>query len=84
MIAKKFQLNGVLIGRNEIDIMRKTTITVFEILEKYWSTQDCVLVDIKIEFGVTTKGKFVTTNNNMRNIFYCYFFVIIDNYRQLQ
>lgn len=59
IIAVKFDLNGVLIGRDEVDIMRKTTIAVFEMLEKYWATQDCVLVDMKIEFGISTKGKHV-------------------------
>ncbi|XP_065226903.1 bifunctional phosphoribosylaminoimidazole carboxylase/phosphoribosylaminoimidazole succinocarboxamide synthetase isoform X2 [Planococcus citri] len=56
MISAKFTLNGLQIDRSEIDIMRRTTQTVFEILEKYWATQDCVLVDMKIEFGISSKG----------------------------
>lgn len=57
IIAANFNLNNLLITRCEVDIMKKTTIVVFEILEKYWSTQNCVLVDMKIEFGIDTNGQ---------------------------
>jgi phosphoribosylaminoimidazole carboxylase/phosphoribosylaminoimidazole-succinocarboxamide synthase len=52
IIAKQFKVNGLLIGPDEVEIMRRTTILVFEILERLWKTKDCVLVDMKIEFGV--------------------------------
>ena len=40
------------IGQHELDIISKTTVGVFEIVERAWSTQDCSLIDMKIEFGV--------------------------------
>lgn len=43
---------GVTLGKNEMHIMEKMTVTIFEILEKSWATQDCSLIDMKIEFGI--------------------------------
>ncbi|KAK7580662.1 hypothetical protein V9T40_001291 [Parthenolecanium corni] len=57
IIAAQFKLNGLKIGRAEVQCLKKMTSTIFEILEKYWATQDCVLVDMKIEFGVNSSGQ---------------------------
>lgn len=57
VIAAEFVFNGLKIGRAEVDIMRESSIVVFEILEKAWATRDCALIDMKIEFGVDEQGQ---------------------------
>uniref|UniRef100_A0A1A9WEQ1 PurE domain-containing protein n=1 Tax=Glossina brevipalpis TaxID=37001 RepID=A0A1A9WEQ1_9MUSC len=59
IISAKFNFNGLLIGQDEVDIMKKTTALVFEILEKAWSTRNCALIDMKVEFGVDEEGEIV-------------------------
>lgn len=57
IITAGFEFNGRKIGRNEVDIMRETSIVVFEILEKAWKYCQCALIDMKIEFGIDEQGK---------------------------
>lgn len=57
IISANFEFNGRKIGPNEVDIMRETSIVVFEILEKAWATRNCALIDMKIEFGVDEQGQ---------------------------
>ncbi|XP_067272958.1 multifunctional protein ADE2 isoform X1 [Pseudorasbora parva] len=57
LLAAGFKLAGLNIGRCEVDIMSKSTVAIFEVLEKAWATQDCTLVDMKIEFGVDVTTK---------------------------
>ncbi|XP_029443094.1 uncharacterized protein LOC115083420 isoform X2 [Rhinatrema bivittatum] len=52
LLEAKFSCAGLQIGQTEVDIMNRSTVAIFEILEKAWTTQDCTLVDMKIEFGV--------------------------------
>lgn len=52
ILAAGITLADVTIGAVELDILSKTTMAVFEILERAWATQDCTLIDMKIEFGV--------------------------------
>ncbi|XP_051930088.1 multifunctional protein ADE2 isoform X3 [Hippocampus zosterae] len=55
LLEAKFCPAGLGIGRCEVDIMNRSTVAIFEILEKAWATQNCTLVDMKIEFGVNVK-----------------------------
>ncbi|CAH1270671.1 PAICS [Branchiostoma lanceolatum] len=59
LIGAMLEAGGRVIGRDEVEVMSRTTVAVFEILEKAWSTQNCTLVDMKIEFGINTKGEIV-------------------------
>jgi phosphoribosylaminoimidazole carboxylase/phosphoribosylaminoimidazole-succinocarboxamide synthase len=51
-VSAQFKFNGVKIGKDKMNIMRWTTMTVFEVLQKAWVTRDCTLIDLKIQFGV--------------------------------
>lgn len=48
LLAAGFELAGISIGQCEVDIMSKSTVAIFEILEKAWATQNCTLVDMKV------------------------------------
>lgn len=52
-----FTFAGLKLGRHEIDEMSSTAIAVFELLEKAWASRNCVLVDMKVEFGVNVQTK---------------------------
>jgi phosphoribosylaminoimidazole carboxylase/phosphoribosylaminoimidazole-succinocarboxamide synthase len=43
---------GRVIDHDDVDILARSTQTIFEILERAWASLDCQLVDMKIEFGV--------------------------------
>lgn len=58
-MSAAFEFNGRKIGKHEFSWMRRSTSTIFRILERAWHRQGCVLVDMKIEFGVTTDGEVV-------------------------
>ncbi|XP_076134334.1 bifunctional phosphoribosylaminoimidazole carboxylase/phosphoribosylaminoimidazole succinocarboxamide synthetase isoform X1 [Alosa pseudoharengus] len=57
VLAANFDLAGLAIGRCEVDIMNRSTVAIFEVLERAWATQNCTLVDMKIEFGVNVTTK---------------------------
>lgn len=52
MLASELVVGERQIVRADLDVMKQTTRCVFEVLEKMWMTLDCVLVDMKIEFGI--------------------------------
>ncbi|XP_049783716.1 bifunctional phosphoribosylaminoimidazole carboxylase/phosphoribosylaminoimidazole succinocarboxamide synthetase [Schistocerca cancellata] len=62
IISANFNLNGVVIGQDEVDIMCKTTVVVFEVLEKAWAEKDCALIDMKIEFGIDSSGQILISD----------------------
>uniref|UniRef100_V5GWK5 Multifunctional protein n=1 Tax=Anoplophora glabripennis TaxID=217634 RepID=V5GWK5_ANOGL len=62
IISAGFKVNGLLIGKIEVDFMTKTSILVFEVLEKVWQTRDCALIDMKIEFGVDSSGEILVAD----------------------
>jgi len=52
LIDAQLKAGNMTIGPDEVDIMSRTSVCVFEILEKAWASQGCALVDMKVEFGV--------------------------------
>ncbi|KJH47651.1 phosphoribosylaminoimidazolesuccinocarboxamide synthase [Dictyocaulus viviparus] len=55
----KFEFNGVKIGKIEVNLMKRMTSVIFRVLEKCWSKKNCVLIDMKVEFGVTCDKQIV-------------------------
>ncbi|XP_017887265.1 multifunctional protein ADE2 isoform X2 [Ceratina calcarata] len=62
LISAKFKLNGLVIGKDEYDIMQRTTLVVFEVLERAWATRNCALIDMKIEFGIDVNGEIMVAD----------------------
>jgi len=60
ILAANFNFGGLQIGPQEIDVMKRTSIIVFEVLERAWASLNCALIDMKVEFGVDVEtGKIV-------------------------
>jgi len=57
LLETKMNIGGLLIGEREIDLMSRLTVTIFEVLERAWTTLGCSLIDMKVEFGVDPKTK---------------------------
>ena len=56
---------GKVIGAHEVDVMSRTTMCVFEILERAWATLDCALIDMKIEFGICAETGMESRRENV-------------------
>lgn len=56
IVEHRFELNGLKIGKHEVNLMKRQTDLIFRVLEKAWSTEGCALIDLKVEFGVTKNG----------------------------
>lgn len=62
IISAKFHLNNLTITKDQVDIMKRTTLVVFEILERAWAVRNCALIDMKIEFGVDINGNVIVAD----------------------
>lgn len=47
------QCGKQVLNETHLQIMSEMAVTVFEILERAWAQQDCSLVDMKVEFGLS-------------------------------
>jgi len=62
LVSNELKVGKVTIGRDEIDFMNRTTVAVFEILERAWASINCSLIDMKIEFGISTEGELMVAD----------------------
>lgn len=62
IIAAEFRFNGRLITKDDVDLMKRVTVVVFEVLEKAWASRNCALIDMKIEFGVNQQGEILLSD----------------------
>uniref|UniRef100_A0A1A9UWR5 phosphoribosylaminoimidazolesuccinocarboxamide synthase n=1 Tax=Glossina austeni TaxID=7395 RepID=A0A1A9UWR5_GLOAU len=57
-------------GQDDVDIMKKTTVLVFEHLQRAWNPRNYALIDMKVEFGVDEEGHFrFKSKHNFINLF---------------
>jgi phosphoribosylaminoimidazole carboxylase/phosphoribosylaminoimidazole-succinocarboxamide synthase len=60
--AAQIKCGSKVISHDDIDILTRTTQTVFEVLERAWQSLDCQLIDMKIEFGVDQSGNLMLSD----------------------
>merc|ERR1719272_66016 len=62
VLAAKLKAGGVEVDENIFEEMAVMQLLIFEILERAWAAHDCSLVDMKVEFGITSEGKLVLSD----------------------
>ncbi|XP_072748373.1 bifunctional phosphoribosylaminoimidazole carboxylase/phosphoribosylaminoimidazole succinocarboxamide synthetase [Anoplolepis gracilipes] len=62
IISAGFEIGGIKITKDEVDIMKRMTLVVFEILERAWTVRDSALIDMKIEFGIDSDGEILVAD----------------------
>ncbi|GAM20572.1 hypothetical protein SAMD00019534_037470 [Acytostelium subglobosum LB1] len=59
ILAMKMNIGGHAIDTTVLATISQVAIQAFEALERAWASTDVVLVDFKVEFGVTTDGTII-------------------------
>jgi phosphoribosylaminoimidazole carboxylase/phosphoribosylaminoimidazole-succinocarboxamide synthase len=62
LVSAELKVGKVTIGKDEVGLMNRMTVAVFEVLERAWASINCSLIDMKIEFGVTDDGEIVVAD----------------------
>lgn len=67
ILEAKLTHAGLIIGEHELNEITEKALACFQMLEKAWASRNCVLVDMKVEFGVTTKTKEIVLGDVIDN-----------------
>lgn len=67
ILEAKLTHAGLTIGEHELNEITEKALACFQMLEKAWASRNCVLVDMKVEFGVTTKTKEIVLGDVIDN-----------------
>jgi len=62
LISNELKVGDHIIGPDDVEFMNRSTVAVFEVLERAWGSIDCALVDMKIEFGITSDGELMVAD----------------------
>lgn len=62
IVSAGFEMGGIKITKDEVDIMKRITLVVFEILERAWTVRNSALIDMKIEFGIDSNGEILVAD----------------------
>ncbi|XP_029661276.1 multifunctional protein ADE2 [Formica exsecta] len=62
IISAGFKMGSIKITKDEVDIMKRVTLVVFEILERAWTVRNSALIDMKIEFGIDSNGEILVAD----------------------